>query len=944
MNTKKLLLAIFLFAYGSTIALALPVANFTFTNSGGGSTGCIPDTVNFINTSTGAISYRWDFGDFSPKDFTANPTHIYTSSGTFVVKLVAVNGSDSTIKMKVVNIQSNVFAWFNPINNPGCLGEETKFNVTAFGVTNYFWDFGDGQTSLVANPNHTYSGTGTYTITLIAYNSCTSDTVIQPVTIDNNAQPTANFSPGSYTVCPGEPVTFSNYSSNLTNASWDFGDGNTSTAISPVHVYASAGSFTAKLIVANTCTTDTFQTVIAVNNSLVPVVSGSGAPTPVCAGDKVNFYASSAGLKSLLWDFKDGNVSVLPTVSHVYTSNGTYNVLLTETNYCNNTATQTIVIKVNNIAVPTASFSRAPWGDVCPNNSIYFTNYTVGTVTSLWNFGDGNTSTLANPVHSYNIAATYTVSLKVTNLCGKSNTMTNVVTVSNGILPTAGFQILPGGAPPALACPGDTVRFQNWSSDTTNCSWDFGDGTTSTLVTPTHTYASIGDYSVLLTVTNSCGGTAGGAQPISITASAAAPSANNANVYPQNLCPGNSINYNYWSMSGTVNAFWDFGDGSSSNMNYGNHQYVMSGNYFVTLIVSNNCGSDTATFNIVVKNGVTAMLNTTNVCSGSAATFTDLSTGTPANWLWNFGDGNTSTAQNPVHTYLSTGTYNVTLSVSDGVGCSDTTSGTISVLTTAPVSINVSASASTICGAGTNVTFTAAAVNGGASPVYQWKLNGINVGINSPAYSNSSWSNGDLVKCVITSSLACATSSPATSNTITMTVYPLPFANAGSDVTIIAGGSTVLSGSGGTTYLWSPAGSLSCSTCASPIATPGITTTYVVVVTDSNGCQAMDSVTVTVIPTGISAVNNGVEGFSVYPNPINFSAVITYHLQKNATVELVVLDIMGNELKIYPFVQQDAGVHKQIISISELQMANGIYMIRLKTEGQSLYRKVSVIR
>jgi hypothetical protein len=88
-----------------------------------------------------------------------------------------------------------------------------------------------------------------------------------------------------------------------------------------------------------------------------------------------------------------------------------------------------------------------------------------------------------------------------------------------------------------------------------------------------------------------------------------------------------------------------------------------------------------------------------------------------------------------------------------------------------PVSVSIAADDNNIC-AGTNVTFTAVPTNGGAAPVYQWKLNGANVGANAATYSSTAFANGDIISCVLTSNAVCPTGNPATSNPVVMVVNP----------------------------------------------------------------------------------------------------------------------------------------------------------------------------
>jgi gliding motility-associated-like protein len=178
-----------------------------------------------------------------------------------------------------------------------------------------------------------------------------------------------------------------------------------------------------------------------------------------------------------------------------------------------------------------------------------------------------------------------------------------------------------------------------------------------------------------------------------------------------------------------------------------------------------------------------------------------------------------------------------------------------------PVSVSISAASNPSC-AGASVTFTATPTNGGATPTYQWYLNGSPVGSNSSTYSNSSLSSGNTVYCVLTSSLTCTSGNPATSNTITMTINPLPTAPTGVSATstiICAGQSTTLSYSGGsgTTFNWysGSCGGTSVGTGNNLSVSPATTTTYYGAWTNSCGTSSCQSVTITVNPLPVAATS-----------------------------------------------------------------------------------------
>jgi gliding motility-associated-like protein len=144
-----------------------------------------------------------------------------------------------------------------------------------------------------------------------------------------------------------------------------------------------------------------------------------------------------------------------------------------------------------------------------------------------------------------------------------------------------------------------------------------------------------------------------------------------------NICENNVVVFNDNSIvpvGTTFSSVWDFGDGSAQSTSVNTtHIYNTPGTYFITHIVISDGGCASTTLDTVNVHAVpVAMLSAANTCQDQPSVFTDNSTGNPNTWSWNFGDGGTSAAQNPVHPYLSAGTYPVTLIVTTNFGCSDT--------------------------------------------------------------------------------------------------------------------------------------------------------------------------------------------------------------------------------------------------------------------------------
>lgn len=299
-------------------------------------------------------------------------------------------------------------------------------DLTAGNPTLWVWDFGDGNTSTLQNPQHIYATLGTYTVCLIATDLCASDTICDTVAITCPA-PVSNFA------VTDSFYTFTFSDSSLGNPgitySWDFGDGNTSTAQSPQHVYAGIGTYNVCLIVTDVCGSDTL---------CQQVTATCPGPDPSFTYNSLNLTAdftnTSPSSVSVTWDFGDGNNSTAANPSHTYTSVGTYLVCLTVTDSC---GTDSVCQNLTLVCVnPQAGFSTTPG----VNGEVTFNNQTNPVADNYsWDFGDGGTSTLSDPSHTYTASGTYTVCLYTSDTCGTDTFCTNVtVTVVGTENPLAG--------------------------------------------------------------------------------------------------------------------------------------------------------------------------------------------------------------------------------------------------------------------------------------------------------------------------------------------------------------------------------------------------------------------------------------------------------------------------------------------------------------------------
>lgn len=552
---------------------SISVSNFSFTESSG--------VYQFDNLSMNATSYLWEFGDGNTStDF--EPTHAYPINGTYTVTLRVSGpcGVDEFIEtITVMNILDPI-ANFTANDTEGCAPFSVQFQNQSTNANSYSWFFPGGMpvTSNDQNPVVVYQIPGTYTAVLAVENGVGFDTLEQVNFILVNSLPTADF---DFNIADLS-VQFNDRSIGATTYSWDFGDGNTSVMQNPMHTYSISGNYDVKLIVENDCGTAEFSITISVGGP--PTADFSTIEKEGCAPFSVQFQNQSQGATSYSWFFPGG----IPTFSNdenpivVYNSLGSYTAILAVENAIGvDTSTQSDFIIVT--AAPTSNFNFSGTG-----RDIQFNNLSIGGLTYSWDFGDGNTSTLENPVHTYTADGFYEVTLIVTNDCGDSTFSENL---SIGGSPIAAFENnLSNGCAPL------TVTFTDISTGVvSNREWIFpgGDVTTSANQSLTVRYFTPGIYDVILIVENQFG-------KDSLIKSAL------IEVQPRPFAgfefDVNDLEVSFTNSSTQATNFeWDFGDGKTSNEENPNHTFPSTGDYFVTLNASNDFCSSSITFTVPIS-------------------------------------------------------------------------------------------------------------------------------------------------------------------------------------------------------------------------------------------------------------------------------------------------------------------------------------------------------
>ena len=656
-------------------------ADFALLDSSG---GCVPFEIGLqdLSSGTGAVvSWLWNFGD-STFSTQSNPTHTYQSGDTYSLSLQVtdVDGCIDSVTKEDLILATQPIPEFLVNPHVNCPDYSSVFVSLSSGVgLSYWWDFGDGSGSWLANTTHTYQDTGSYTVSLTVtdVNGCDSSlTSVDHVIIQELK---ANFwADTTFANCPPLSVSFeadTSFPHLGVNWFWDFGNGATSTQAFPTHNYTSPGVYTVSLILesAGGCSdTMIIEDLIVVEG---PTGEFSFGPAAGCPGTEVFFEGESSNSIDYEWVFGDGNTGFGQTVSHLYGESGSYVPILVMEDSLGCRVFQVSPDTISIYPLPEAQFT-ADRIIVCDSGIVTFIDQSTSerSISSWWwDFGDGSTSTDQFPQHFYNEIGTHDVTLVVTHDLGCSDTLVfeGFITVS----PSPHIWIVQpdtiGCLPHQMSLHGNLSThphpMQSWN-------WDFGwGGATAQGQSTSFLYSQAGTYTLSLTGTDALG-----CSDIFETEVLVQPLPQpDFQVSDTVGCAPSSIQFSDHSSPDIVAWLWNFGDGMTSTLQSPAHTYENNGHYSISLKVWDQYGCS----NTIWKSGLVKLdLPLPNIqvqdritCPGTEVSFVDHThSDLPiVNWHWDFGDGTTSDQANPSHQYEFSGTYDVRLIVTDSYGCTD---------------------------------------------------------------------------------------------------------------------------------------------------------------------------------------------------------------------------------------------------------------------------------
>jgi gliding motility-associated-like protein len=843
---------------GSPIVVS-PAATTTYTVNGSTVAGCsstaqVTVTVNALPvvtasasqtticsggsttlTGSGGTTYNWNPGNINGNGIVVSPavTTTYTVTGTNAA------GCTNTAQVTItVNPTPTVTATASPTSI--CIGGSST--LTGGGATTYNWNPGNINGSpIVVSP----AATTTYTVTGTSA-GCNSTA---QVTVTVSALPVVTASASQTTICAGGSTTLTG--SGATTYNWNPGNINgNGIVVSPV----ATTTYTVTGTNGSGCT-NTAQVTITVNP--LPVVTASAAPTTICSGSSTTLTGGGAST----YNWNPGNINgngivVSPVATTTYTVTGT------SAAGCANTAQVTVTVN----PTPTVTASASPTS-ICTGGSTTLTG--SGATTYNWNPGNINGNGI---VVSPAATTTYTVT-GTSSGCNSTAQVTVTVNALPVVTASASQTTICTGSSTTLTGSGATTY--NWNPGNIN-----GNGivvspvaTTTYTVTGTNGLGCTNTAQVTITVnplpvvtasannaTICLGGsstlTGGGAttynwnpgningngivvSPIvtttyTVTGTSAAGCTNTAQVTvtvnptptvtatstASPICVGNSTTLN---ASGAITYNWNPGNINGSSVIV---SPVATTTYTVTGTDGNGCTS-TAQVTITVNPLPTPTATSTpaTICVGQSST---LNSSGGVTYVWNGGSLVNANGSSQTDSPNATTTY--TVMVTDAAGCSATAQVT---LTVNPLPVVTVSNDTTVC-SGTTLNLFA---TGGTT--YSWNggvlvnTPGANQSVNPPSTTTYTVSVTDVNGCSAIDSVG-------------VTVNAIPVVAAGNDVSICPNSSIQLNASGATSYLWTPATGLNFNNISNPVASPTVTTTYVVTGTSAVGCSSTDTVVVTI--------------------------------------------------------------------------------------------------
>lgn len=660
------------------------------------SNGCGPLPVNFTNNSINGTKFAWEFGAYGT-DTARNPKKVFYGRPIFdsvvVVKLSSISkfGCKSDTLKDKVTVSGTPIANYLVLKDTFCFPDPVQFLNQSLAAYNYKWNLGDGYTTSTTNPKHFFGKSSspfrdtTYFIRLVATSpyGCT-DTAKGTMTV--LPYPIPKFTADKQAGCSELTVKFTNSSVNVKNYFWVFGDGYSSTSVSPTHTYINSGVHdTAYHCVLYTYSADCVDSMGMWIQVYKPSFSFFRTDRDVpCGPAKFTFSNLAENFTIATFKWGDGSqTNVFDTTTQFHTFNSspyqdtTYTIwqYVSSIHGCRDSSKRQILVpQAVHMGIKDTSYA------VCAPADIQFVNYTIGARSYIWDFGDNSGSASRSPVHQYQQPGIFQYKLYSFDGNGCMDSAVGTGTIRVDASPKTDFDYSPGKG----RMPNDNRIFftdKSRSAIPLTYHWDFSDpaGTppTSTQQNPTHDFSDSGNFNICL-IANNGGCTDTFCNTVRIEPPFPTP---DFTVDRDSGCPPLTVKFTNLSVN-SDRYIWFFGDGDRSEDKDPTHTYRYSGYYDVTLVAKGPGGEGKTEkkYFIKVLNAPFTYFNVTpSVLYLPYATFKtrNLTTGAITyNWTVYYNQTHavvgTSTKSDPYFTITDTGWYDVRLISMSNQGCFDT--------------------------------------------------------------------------------------------------------------------------------------------------------------------------------------------------------------------------------------------------------------------------------
>lgn len=638
---------------------------------------CALDDVHFTNGSSHGDEFLWFFGD-GDSAMVENPAHGFSELGTLDVTLVAVDrGCSRTLtRPNYIEVLAPLPLIAASDKHICQLPRRVRFYNFSTNYDYAFWNTAPPGQESAFSYDQVFTEAGSYPVSLTVGNEETGC----EITLHDSVQVEpieAAFVAAPLVGCVPHEVVFEDRSTNALEWHWAMGTGDSTKDQHPVYTYTEPGTYDITLAIKNRlgCEDTLRRTAYIESQHLIPRFAIERRERG-CLPFEVSFEdrsLSGANITDWLWEFGDGATSTEQHPTHVYDSLGNFSIRLTVTNELGCSKTR-VVHDMVQATQPRAAF-EVNYPTNCPENAITFVSFAQGEgLRYAWDFGDGATDSLANPVHAYGQPGTYDVALQVTDMNGCQSEVQKPALMHIAPL-SAEFEADTTYA----SCPPLNVHFQPVNSSAhsdVSWEWQFGDGAKAYHASPEHNYTAAGVYDVqlLLGSPSGCRDTVVQQALIRIDGPQG-----RFDFSPKAVCPGAAVMFEAQTQH-AVRQQWIFGDGATDFSEASTHVYEHPGLYAPALLIEDSLGCKVileapGSLRVHEPPVARAEVEGWEVCPQLPLAFSDASSFSAplVGWQWTFGDGGSATDPSPNYAYQAAGRYEVSLAIEDAHGCSDRT-------------------------------------------------------------------------------------------------------------------------------------------------------------------------------------------------------------------------------------------------------------------------------